>query len=373
MERQDRRLRLGIVGAGRLGTFHAQKAADHPLVRLCAVSDPSKANRDKLGETYGIPAFAEHRAMLEMVDAVVVAAPSRWHQPIGCEFLEHGIHVLMEKPLARTASEGRRLVETARRHGAVLQVGHVEQFNPAWSSASANRVLQQPRYFEAIRSSGFTFRSTDIGVVHDLMIHDLDLILSQVDAPLVRVEAIGHSLLGGHEDVANAQLFFANGTLANLSASRVSREPSRRMQVWSHDGFATIDFAARNCRFVEPSPVLQEGALVAEDLTPAEVSEILPTFMDSHFQVEETTHDSVDALALEMEDFVQSIASGDPPRVPGTQALEALSVAQMVIESIEKNRQRQISGVSLSAVVPEEMEQEIPAAIPLPKPKRQAG
>jgi predicted dehydrogenase len=364
---------LGIVGAGRLGTFHAQKAADHPLVRLCAVSDPSKTNREKLAETYGVPALAEHRAMLEMVDAVVIASPTRWHHEIGVEFLEHGIHVLMEKPLARTAAEGRRLVETARRHGAVLQVGHVEQFNPAWTSATGNRVLQQPRYFETVRRSGFTFRSTDIGVVHDLMIHDLDLVLSQVDAPLVRVEAIGHALLGGHEDVANAQLFFANGTLANLSASRVSREPIRTMQIWSQTGFATIDFAARHCRFVEPSPVLQEGNLVADQLSPAEVAEILPTFMDSHFQAEESTHDSVDALALEMDDFVQSIASGDPPRVTGSQALEALSVAQMIVDSIETNRHRRTSEVTLSTVVPEPSSTETPPAIPLPQPKRQAG
>ncbi len=225
------RLRVAVIGAGRLGGFHAQKLAQLPEVELVGVADPVESQRSRVAAECRTAAFADYRELCGRIDAAVVAVPTRLHHALGKELLRRGIHVLMEKPLTPTAAEADELVALARRQRLVLQVGHVERFNPALAAASPH--LRSPHYLEAVRASGFTFRSTDVGVVLDLMIHDLDVVLSLVRSELRRVDAMGISVLGGHEDVANARLEFANGCVAALSASRVSYEPVRHMQIWS--------------------------------------------------------------------------------------------------------------------------------------------
>ena len=229
-----------------------------------------------------------------------------------------------------------KLVDLARRRKVVLHVGHVERFNPAFDAAATH--LGDAKYIEAVRASSFTFRSMDIGVVLDLMIHDIDLVLSLVRSPLRSVDALGVSLLGRHEDAAHARLTFADGCVANLSASRVSYEPVRKMQVWAARAYANIDFAARTTSLVRPSETLLRGEFHADRLSPEQVEHYKTHLAEEHLPREQKSYDAVDALALELDDFVASIRTGRQPRVNGQAGRDALAVAEQILASIAAHR-----------------------------------
>jgi predicted dehydrogenase len=324
-------LRAAVIGAGHLGRFHAQKLARMEGVRLVGVADTNEANRLSVAAECGTQPLSDHRALVGQIDAAVIAAPTQWHHAIGVELLDRGIHVLVEKPLAATAAQADELVETARRRGAVLQVGHVERFNPALEPLRPH--LSDPKYIEASRAGAFTFRSTDIGVVLDLMIHDIDLVLSLVRSPVRKVEALGFPVLTPHEDVANARLEFKSGCVAVLSASRVSHEAVRRMHVWTPRAFAAIDFASRSSTLVRPDTSLADRRCDLESLACHDadgkrraLEQLLPR--------EERQAEQVDALLLELVDFVQSIRDGRSPRVPGEQGRDAVALAERILDKI---------------------------------------
>ena len=325
-------LRLAVVGAGRLGGFHAQKAAANPRINLACVVDPVPESRNRVAAECHTQAVADYRSVLGEIDAAVIAAPTRLHHQIAMDLAREGVHLLVEKPICSTLAQADELVDAARRHGVVLQVGHVERFNPA-VVAVAPRV-PNPKYIEAVRASGFTFRSTDVGVVLDLMIHDIDLILSMVDSPVRRVEALGLSVLGGHEDVANARLHFESGCVAALSASRVSHQPARRMHVWSARGFAEIDFGSLTAKVVRPSETLLRRQFDVDALSPAEVEHYRDHLFAEHLPCEEIRRDRVDALVLQQEDFLASIQTPRTPRVSGEQGRDAVAVAEQILARI---------------------------------------
>ena len=327
-------LRIAVVGAGRLGGFHAQKLAANQRVELVAVVDPDSAQRDRVAQQCNTQSLPDYRKLLEQraLDAAVVAAPTKLHHAIASDLLGEGVHVMVEKPICTTRAEANDLVDLAERKGLVLQVGHVERFNPAFVKATAH--TPSPKYIEAVRSSGFTFRSTDVGVVLDLMIHDIDLVLSLVRSPLRRVEALGLSVLGGHEDVANARLEFESGCIATLSASRVSYDPSRRMHVWSTRAFAGIDFASRTTNVVQPSETLLRRKFDVDSLSPDEVEHYKQHLTEEHLPLETEQFEAVDALALEAEDFVDAILSPRAPRVSGAAGRDALVVAEEILAKI---------------------------------------
>jgi predicted dehydrogenase len=323
---------LAVIGAGRLGGFHAQKAAANPDVELVAVVDPRPEARERVAAECRARAMADHRCLPGKVDAAVIAAPTRLHHPIAMDLIREGVHLLVEKPLCPTTAEADELVEAARHRGVILQVGHVERFNPAMEAA--REYVPDPKYIEAVRASGFTFRGTDVGVVLDLMIHDIDLVLSMVDSPVRRVEALGLSVLGGHEDVANARLEFESGCVAALSASRVSRKPARCMSVWSARGFAEIDFGALTASVVRPSETLLRRQFDVDALSPSEVEHYREHLLDDHLPCTELRHDRVDALVLEQEDFLASIRTPRAPRVTGEQGRNAVAVAEQILTRI---------------------------------------
>jgi predicted dehydrogenase len=325
-------LRIAVIGSGRLGAFHAQKLARMEGVKLMAIVDPVPASRESLGAELHTAALASHERLIGKVDAAVIAAPTSSHYRLALDFLKAGTHLLVEKPLCNSVAEADELVELAQRRKVLLQVGHVERFNPALAAAAPH--LEGPRFIEAVRASAFTFRSMDIGVVLDLMIHDIDLVLSLVRSPLQSVEAQGVSLLGGHEDTVHARLTFACGCVANLSASRVSYEPIRKMQVWAARAYANIDFAARTTTLVKPSEALLRGEFRAQDLTPKEIEHYKTHFADEHLPRQTVTCEAVDALALELEDFVDSIRSARQPRVTGEAGRDALAVAEQILADI---------------------------------------
>ena len=223
----------------------------------------------------------------------------------------------------------------ARRRRVVLQVGHIERFNPAFQAAVPQ--TPNPKYIEAVRASGFTFRSTDVGVVLDLMIHDIDLVLSMVRSPLRKVDALGVSVVGGHEDVANARLEFECGCVATLSASRVSYEPLRRMHVWSARSFASVDFASRTATLVRPSESLLRRQFCVDGLTAEQLERHREHFAEEHLPRERLEFDAVDALALEVDDFVASIRMPREPRVNGEAGSDALAVAEQVLAQVHSH------------------------------------
>ncbi len=328
-------LRLAVIGAGRLGGFHAQKLARMTEVELVGVVDPVAANRDRLAAELHTASYSSHLALLGRIDAAVIASPTVLHHRLAVDLLEARTHLLIEKPICATVAEADELVELARREQVVLQVGHVERFNPALAAAAPH--ARNPKFIEAVRASGFTFRSMDVGVVLDLMIHDIDVVLSLVRSPVRSVDALGVSILGGHEDVAHARLEFESGCVANLSASRVSYEPARKMQIWSSKAYASVDFGARTTTLVRPSEALLRGEFQAHRLTPQQVEHYKTHLAEEHLPKTQQTFDAVDALGLELQDFVDSIHSARQPQVTGEAGRDALAVAEQILLSIAQH------------------------------------
>jgi predicted dehydrogenase len=279
--------------------------------------------------------LADHRSLIGRIDAAVVASPTGLHYDLSKELLEAGVHLLVEKPLCNDSADADALVALARRKNLVLQVGHVERFNPAFTAAMES--IKKPKYIDAIRSSGYTFRSTDVGVVLDLMIHDIDLVLSMVKSRVKSVEAMGVTVVGGHEDVANARISFECGCVANLSASRVSYEALRRMQIWSMQGFGSINFADRSLTTVRPSAMLLLREFDVDLLSPEELEHHRKNFAEEHLPKKEQTFDAVDALGLEVHDFIDSIQNRREPLVTGEAGRDAVSLAEEILDRIHEH------------------------------------
>ncbi len=334
-----KKLRVGVIGAGRLGGFHAQKLAGMEGVELVGVADPVESQRNRVAAEGRTQALADHRQLLDQVEAVVVAAPTRLHHRLGLDCLKRGKHVMMEKPLAPTKAEADELVDAAQAAGVVLQVGHVERFNPAFTAVLPAVGDPQsgfaPKYIEAVRASNFTFRSTDVGAVLDLMIHDLDLVLSLVRSEVRKVDALGLSVLGGHEDVANARLEFECGCVAVLNACRVSYEAARQMKIWTLRSFASIDFGTRTTSLVQASDTLLQRQFDVDSLTAEQVEHYKQHLFEEHLPRAQQQFAAVDALTLELEDFTSAIRTQREPRVTGRQARDAVAVAEQILAKIQ--------------------------------------
>ncbi len=217
------RLRCAVVGAGYLGRFHAQKYAGLAQCELVGIADPEAAARERIGAELGVATHADYRDLLGRVDAVSVATPTTLHHAVARDFLRAGAHVLVEKPIAATAAEARELIAIAGERGRVLQVGHLERFNPVIVAAA--RELSGPRFIESNRLAPFKARGTDVSVVLDLMIHDIGIVLALVQSPIRKIDSVGISVLSKTEDIANARIEFESGCVANLTASRMSMKP----------------------------------------------------------------------------------------------------------------------------------------------------
>ena len=328
-------VRIGIVGAGRLGTFHAQKAMANPDAELAAIYDPLEENRDRLAERFAVPSVETLEDFLPRVDAVVIAAPSTRHAELGAYFLNAGKHLLMEKPLCSRAADAEALAALAEEKRLTLQVGHVEQFNPAWTTAGPflRRMREEgPMVIEATRQSGYTFRCVDVGATLDIMIHDLELILSVLDAPIESISARTVTEFGGFEDSVWAQLEFGDGSLARLFASRVEPTPRREITFRSAERRVRIDFAARTAETIEPSEEILRGDYAPEKIVYSEIAPAIPAFMNDRYRTRLLDHEPFDALALEMENFVGAIQFGEEPRVPGHRAAAAVRLAEKILK-----------------------------------------
>lgn len=356
-----RRLRVAVIGAGRLGSIHARLAAALPDVELVAVVDPSPAARAAVTRELGVPSLAHYSEIREPLDAAVVAAPTAMHYELCRELLQRDLHVLVEKPMTSTTAQAQSLVALANQRRRVLQVGHVERFNPAF--VAAQRYCQEPCYIEAARTSSFTCRSVDIGVVFDLMIHDLDLVLSLVDSPLVSVQAAGTPVIGPHEDMAQARLTFASGCVANLTASRTSYVPQRTMQIYHRSGFVGMNLAEKTAVHIQPAAAVRQGLDVAH-LSDLEREQMRTRLFEDFLPLVALPVEDTNAIGDELREFVACIQTGAVPRVSGEAGCQAVEVAEWVQEEIAAYQARLHR----------------PATLPLPQrsdnsvwPRRQAG
>ena len=341
------RLRVAVVGVGHLGQNHARVLSAISGVDLVAVADSRLEQARAVAERNKTTAVADYRELVGRVDAVSVAVPTSLHREVAGAFLEQGISTMVEKPLATSLQEAEALVALAKATGAVLQVGHIERFNPALSALEA--LPMRPQYIAAERLSTYTFRSTDIGVVLDLMIHDIDLVLSWNPTPVRTVAAVGISVFGGHEDVANARIEFEDGCVANLTASRASYQAVREMRLWSSEGYAALDFAKKVGTLIRPSDQLRRGELElgGVDLSaPASVREHL---FGKVLRVDEVKLEGREPLALELEDFINAVSTGTRPRVDGDDALRAMRVADQVLQCVNSHDWEASSALPMGA------------------------
>src|SRR5262245_56230018 len=325
-------LRIGVIGVGHLGKEHARICCGLPGITLVGVADLNPVQAESVAQRCGSRAHTDYRALLDEIDAAVIAVPTAQHHAIASEVLSRGIPSLVEKPLAATEDQAEELVSISRKYGALLQVGHIERFNPAFE-ALLGRPLT-PKYVCAERLGSYTGRSTDIGVVLDLMIHDIDLLLALVQSPLRRVEALGVSVFGGPEDMVTARLVFDDGCVAELRASRLAASPARRMHVWGPQGFASIDFARRHLTLVQPAAELRLHRNGQQPFSAATLSTMQQHLFTRHLQTLEINGAACDQLTLELQEFAECIRSGRRPRVGGEEACAAIAVATRILESI---------------------------------------
>ncbi|HSF77230.1 MAG TPA: Gfo/Idh/MocA family oxidoreductase [Steroidobacteraceae bacterium] len=300
------RIRTAVIGAGYLGRFHAQKYAALPQVDLLAVVDTDAEARDRVAREVGCEAVADYRSLLGKVDAVSVVTPTPLHHRVSMDFLEAGAHVLVEKPITSTMDEARELVATAARRGRVLQVGHLERFNPAILAIEG--LLDRPRFVESNRLAPFKPRGTDVSVVLDLMIHDIDLIQNIVNSPVESIDAVGAPVFTDEIDIANARIRFENGCVADATASRISMKSERKLRVFQADAYLSIDLQQKVLTMVRKG----SGAPQA-GVPPVEINE--------------QSFDPGDALRDEIVSFLECIETGRRPVVSGEDGLQALETA----------------------------------------------
>lgn len=299
------KLKCAVIGTGYLGKFHAEKYATLPECELVAVVDINPQTAQTIAEKHGAQALTDYNELLGKVDAVSIVVPTTLHYQVAKDFLNAGSHVLIEKPITATVEQADELIEIAKEKNLILQVGHLERFNPAVLALDKD---EKPLFIESHRLSPFNPRANDVSVVLDLMIHDIDIILALVDSKVVKIDASGTPVLTKGTDIANARLTFENGCVANVTASRISMKLERKMRLFRPSSYASVDFQNR---------ILQKYRTGDKEMFPG-VPEILS---------EEATFETSDALMAEIVQFVECIQTGKQPLVTGEAARLALATA----------------------------------------------
>ncbi|MBI1853471.1 MAG: Gfo/Idh/MocA family oxidoreductase [Planctomycetes bacterium] len=325
------RLRVAVVGVGRLGRHHARIYSQMPDVELVGVVDVAPEVAASVAAERGTRAFHDV-CDLPPIDAVSVAVPTREHLAVGRHFLERGVATLVEKPLASTVPEAKALVDLAREKRTPLQVGHVERFNPA--VIAIEKLGLVPRFIEVHRLSPFPFRSVDIGVVLDVMIHDIDIVLHLVRSPIERVDAIGVNVLSAHEDIANARLLFENDCVANLTASRVSARTERKIRIFSEDCYVSLDYEKKHGVVYRKSRELREGTIHPESIDPKTVTDPQAFLLENLIEATELDLTDHEPLRAELESFVACARARVEPVVSGEHGLRAITTATQILDTI---------------------------------------
>ncbi len=301
-----KRIRTAVIGVGYLGQFHAEKYAQLPNAELVAVVDTDGTRAGEVAAKVGTTACTDYRELLGKVDAVSIVVPTQYHHEVARSFLDQGVHVLLEKPVTTTLKEADDLIRVAAERRAVFQVGHLERFNPVIMALDG--VLSQPGFIESIRIAPFKPRGTDVNVVLDLMIHDIDIIQYLVKSPVKQINSIGAPVFTGEEDIANARILFENGCVANVTASRISLKSERRMRIFQPDAYINVDFQNKKVA------VFRKGE-----------GEMFPGV--PNITVDERSFEQGDALKAEIASFLEAIETGRQPVVTGEDGRRALETA----------------------------------------------
>lgn len=303
----DRLLKAAVVGVGYLGRFHAQKYAGLEGVQLVGVYDADAGRAREIAAEVGCRAYEDLQELLQAVEMVSIVVPTQFHYAVARQALEAGCHILLEKPITQTVEEADALIALAEQKGLVFQVGHLERFNPA--IVALKGVLHRPLFIESHRLAPFKPRGTDVNVVLDLMIHDIDIILSMVNSPLKVVNSVGVPVFSGEVDIANARLQFENGCVANVTASRASRESMRKIRIFQNDAYISIDYEARQIAIFR-----KEGGGMPVPGLP-------------NVTMEARSFEQGDSLLAEVRAFADSVRTGAPPAVSGQDGRRALELA----------------------------------------------
>lgn len=306
------KLKVAVVGTGRLGTFHSKVYSRLKNVKLVGVCDCNLERAIEIGKKYHTASFSDYEDLFDKVEAVSIAVPTSLHYNIAKDFLKHGIHVLIEKPITKTLSEADELIDIAKANNLIIQVGHIERFNSA--VLAIEPYLQKPKFIECQRLGPFHKRVDDVGVVLDLMIHDIDIVLGLMKQDVVNIEAVGLSTISDYEDVANVRLTFEDGTIADITASRVTKDVVRKMRIFQEDSYVSLDY------------LNQDTAIFKKT--------------DDKIIKEKIKIKKKDPLKKELKSFIECVRASRRPIVSGVEGRRALQVALEIVEKIKPSTQK---------------------------------
>jgi predicted dehydrogenase len=330
------KLRTAIIGAGKMGGIHAKVYSQLPQSQFVGVADVDIAKAQKLAVQYNVAAFGDPKELLGKVDAVTISAPTIYHRALAEMFIEKNIAVLIEKPLAASAAEARDIVAFANKHNIVVAVGHSERCNPVVQAMK--RLDIQAKFIESSRISPYPFRSMDIGVVLDVMIHDIDIILSLAASPIKKIDAVGLNVIGDHEDICNARIVFENGCIANVTASRLALKTERKVRIFSRQAYLSLDYLKKEGVVIKTDPNIDVVKWIKAhqdtgnmDFGNANWPELL--------HIEQLDIDDKEPLRVEQESFLNAIM--DPskrPEVTAEDGLAAMQCAEQILAAIKAHK-----------------------------------
>lgn len=344
-------LRVAVIGAGRMGRHHARIYGQMPETELVAVVDPDAARAEAVAKEFGGRPVSDATAVLEEIQAATIAVPTVKHLEVARPFLERRIPLLIEKPFAPTVEQAHELLALAKRHRTLVAVGHVERFNPVVRALERMQVV--PKFIETHRISPFTFRSADVGVVFDMMIHDIDIVLHLVRDEPVRVEAVGINVLGPNEDIANARVTFSRGCVANLTASRLALKTERKIRVFSEEAYLSLDYQKRAGVAIKKDSNLDLIKL-ARERNAEDLSQMAGLDYGKLVKVEPLAVDDADPLRSELESFVRWVRTGSPQDASAearvASAEEGLAAVQLAADIVASLKQHPWDGSAGSRV-----------------------
>ena len=329
------KLKAVVIGAGHLGKEHSRIYSEMPEVNLVGVVDTDKDAGEAVAQRCKTRYYSSLKEILDKVDVASVVVPTKSHYEITKELLNNGIHVLVEKPMTGTVSEAEDLIKLGRQSSVILQPGYIERFNPALEAIKKLDVSL--KFIECHRLSPFTFRSADIGVVLDLMIHDIDIILYLSKSKVKKIDAVGVNVIADKEDIANARIQFEDGCVANITASRVSFEPMRRIRLFSENSYISLDYQKQEALIYKKSPKLTLKSIDIENKGVSNITDLKNFSFGDMLKIERIKMNNQEPLRKELESFIDCVKNGKQPVVSGEEGIEAIKIADVIREEINKN------------------------------------
>jgi len=328
--------RTAVIGAGKMGGIHAKVYDKIEGCELVAVVDSQKEKAVKLAEQYNCKALTDCNELIGQVDAVTISAPTIYHLELAEVFIKNNIAVMIEKPLAANVKQARKIVELAEKHNTVVAVGHSERCNPVVQAMK--RLNIEPKFIEANRISPYPFRSSDVGVVLDVMIHDIDIILSLANSKIKEISAVGVNVIGDHEDICNARIVFENGCIANVTASRLAMKTERKVRVFSSQAYLSLDYFKKEGVIIKAAPNIDFVKWVKEHQAQPDFDFSQANWADM-LHIEQLDIEDSEPLLVEQQSFLKAVAEHDSrPEVTVQEGLAAMECAEMILDKIKKHK-----------------------------------